>query len=103
MKTNIIIEVGQKLTCIDEKIDRKKLMMTVNFYKNWVKKDKRYTVRGVNPFGEVLLCEIINPLVYEEEYDKYFEPGFNIERFVSPSTIRRLTQIEQERYYARNN
>lgn len=76
---------GDKIICIDDSI-RAEIMPTVlKYYKNWVQKDKIYTIREIVENKDivpgVLLSEIKNEAIYIELIDKTQEPAFGMFRF----------------------
>lgn len=74
--------VGQKVICID---DRYSNPQTMQHFKQWVERDKEYTIRKVRPQGAeggVLLEEVVNPPCFFPQYGGKLEPAFHPKRFV---------------------
>ena len=75
--------VGQKIACIDDRYSNE---ATMQHFKQWIERDKTYTVRQVRPHGAeggILLEEIKNPPCYFPQFGGNLEPAFNPRRFVA--------------------
>jgi hypothetical protein len=75
------------------------MMVTIcNYYHNWVKKGKTYTVREVLQNDDivhgVLLEEIRNEPIYIELIDKKQEPAFGMFRFRELEDDRMMESVE---------
>jgi hypothetical protein len=76
---------GQKVVCTDDTVSQDKLAERARNFRNWVVKDKEYTVREVldndNIAPALLLEELRNPVYYQPLIKKYQEAAFGAWRF----------------------
>lgn len=76
---------GSKIICVDDSIRAELMPTVIKYYKNWVIRNKVYTVREVvtnnGIVDGVLLNEIRNEPIYIELIDKKQEPAFGMFRF----------------------
>lgn len=76
---------GSKIICVDDSIRAEILPTVAKYYKNWVSRDKIYTIREVfqneGIVEGVLLEEVRNKPIYIELIDKKQEPAFGLFRF----------------------
>lgn len=79
------MRVNDKVVCIDDSIRAEIMPTIIKHYKNWVERDKVYTIREVlqndGIVEGVLLNEIRNTPIYIELIDKKQEPAFGMFRF----------------------
>lgn len=79
------MRAGDKVVCVDDSIRAEILPTVAKYYKNWVSRDKVYTVRQVvdndGIVDGVLLEELRNEPIYIELIDKKQEPAFGTFRF----------------------
>lgn len=79
------MQVGSKVVCVDDTIRPEMIISIAKFYKDWVKRDKIYTIREVfqneGIVEGVLLEEVRNKPIYIELIDKKQEPAFGLFRF----------------------
>ena len=84
--------------CIDDGIKPEMIMIICNYYGNWVKKGKTYTVREVLQNDDivhgVLLEEIRNEPIYIELIDRKQEPAFGMFRFRELEDDRMMESVE---------
>lgn len=78
-------DIGDMVYCIDDSIKPEMLMELADDMPNWIKQDKKYTVRGFNDNDGivvgVLLEEVHNPLKYFKLINRMQEPAFATWRF----------------------
>jgi len=84
--------------CVDDGIKPEMMATICNYYHNWVKKGKTYTVREVLQNDDivhgVLLEEIRNEPIYIELIDKKQEPAFGMFRFRELEDDRMMESVE---------
>ena len=84
--------------CVDDGIKPEMMVTICNYYHNWVKKGKTYTVRDVLQNDDivhgVLLEEIRNEPIYIELIDKKQEPAFGMFRFRELEDDRMMESVE---------
>ena len=94
-----MIEVGQKVVCIDDSIRPGRLSFVGYAYPNWIKKDSVYTVREILPNDDIvpgiLLEELVNPIIYIYLLGREQEPAFRTSRF-RPLEASELTAEEED-------
>jgi hypothetical protein len=76
---------GSRVVCVDDSIRAEIMPSVIKYYKNWVAKDKTYTIREIlqneGIVEGVLLEEIRNEPIYIDLVDKKQEPAFGMFRF----------------------
>lgn len=89
------MHVGDKILCVDDSIKNPK---TKDLFKNWIKKDLEYTIRGTSLSLEgelgLLLEEVRNPPVEFTVLGGFAEPRFNANRFRKAEVL--TTSINEE-------
>ena len=84
--------------CVDDGIKQEMMVTICNYYHNWVKKGKTYTVREVLQNDDivhgVLLEEVRNEPIYIELIDKKQEPAFGMFRFRELEDDRMMESVE---------
>ena len=94
-----MIEVGQKVVCIDDSIKPGRLGFVGYAYPNWIKQDNVYTVREILPNDDIvpgiLLEELVNPVIYIYLLGREQEPAFRTSRF-RPLEASELTAEEED-------
>ena len=89
-----MFKVGTKVVCIDDSVKSGQEGFVAKAYKNWIKVNEIYTIRGIfNNKGIVtgiLLEEVVNGAIYIHLIDDWAEPMFATTRF------RELTYNELE-------
>jgi hypothetical protein len=80
-----MLEVGDKVLCVDDSIKVEMLFPVINMYVNWVKKGRIYTIREILHNDDIvvgiLLEEISNPIVFIKLIGRKQEPAFATWRF----------------------
>jgi len=80
-----MLEIGNKVICVDASIQNHMIEELSKDVPNWVKQDEIYTVRGFNNnkgiVVGVLLEEISNPIKFFKLTGEYQEPAFATWRF----------------------
>ena len=80
-----MFEVGTKVVCIDDSIKPGQESFVAKAYKNWVKIDTVYTIRGIfnnkDIVTGILLKEVVNGPIYIHLIDDWSEPMFATTRF----------------------
>ena len=96
-----MLQIGQKVICIDDSVDPKMLDDIKNDFQQWVKEGELYTIRDLihNEIGvvTVLLHEIHNtPRFFPKTIGRYQEPGFNTKRFAPlNTTVEELKEVNE--------
>jgi hypothetical protein len=92
------MKAGTKVMCVDDGIKQEMMVTICNYYHNWVKKGKTYTVREVLQNDDivhgVLLEEVRNEPIYIELIDKKQEPAFGMFRFRELEDDRMMESVE---------
>ena len=89
---------GDKVICVDDLIKPEVMPTIVKYYKNWVQRDRIYTVREVvdndGIVDGVLLVELRNEPIYIELIDKKQEPAFGMFRFRLLQETGHMAEVE---------
>lgn len=89
---------GTKVMCIDDLIKPEMMVTICNYYNNWVKKGKTYTVRQVLQNDDivhgVLLDEVRNEPIYIELIGREQEPAFGMFRFRELEDDKMMESVE---------
>lgn len=89
---------GTKVMCIDDLIKPEMMVTICNYYDNWVKKGKTYTVRQVLQNDDivhgVLLEEVRNEPIYIELIGREQEPAFGMFRFRELEDDKMMESVE---------
>lgn len=92
------MKTGVKVVCIDDGIKPEMIMTICNYYGNWVKKGKTYTVREVLQNDDivhgVLLDEVRNEPIYIDLIGKKQEPAFGMFRFREVEDDKMMESVE---------
>lgn len=92
------MKTGAKVVCIDDGIKPEMMMTICNYYGNWVKKGKTYTVREVLQNDDivhgVLLDEVRNEPIYIDLIGKKQEPAFGMFRFREVEDDKMMESVE---------
>jgi hypothetical protein len=76
---------GSKVICVDDTIRPEMIVSIAQYYQNWVKNDRVYTIREIlqneGIVEGVLLEEVKNDPIYIDLIDKKQEPAFGLFRF----------------------
>lgn len=80
-----MVSIGDKVVCIDDKMQAHTVEELKKDVPNWVKEGEEYTIEEIieHDFGPVavILTEVRNPMVYFKLVDRFQEPAFLIHRF----------------------
>ena len=80
-----MFKVGTKVICIDDSIKSGQEGFVAKAYKNWVKVNNVYTIRGIfnnkDIVTGILLKEVVNGPIYIHLIDDWSEPMFATTRF----------------------
>ena len=94
-----MMEVGDKVICINANIKVGKLGFVGHAYPNWIKEGSIYTVREILPNDDIvpgiLLEEVVNPPLYIHLLGREQEPAFSITRFKRLEHSELETEIEE--------
>jgi hypothetical protein len=96
-----MLQIGQKVICIDDSVEPRVLADIKNNFQQWVVKDEIYTIRDLiyNDIGvtTVLLVELRNtPIFFPKTIGKFQEPGFKMSRFAPlNSTVETLSEVDE--------
>lgn len=78
-------KIGQKIICIDDKMKPESIRDITKMFRNWIKKDEKYTIRAILENDDIvtgiLLEEVVNGVIYIKLIDKWQEPAFALWRF----------------------
>lgn len=92
--------VGDDVVCVDDSIKSHMFEEINKDFAQWVVKDKKYTVRGINEnkgiVVGILLEEINNPPVYFRLIGKIQEPAFGAFRFRRLASVNNVIEKEKE-------
>jgi len=84
--------------CIDDLIKPEMMVTICNYYNNWVKKGKTYTIRQVLQNDDivhgVLLEEVRNEPIYIELIGREQEPAFGMFRFRELEDDKMMESVE---------
>lgn len=80
------MQVGSRVVCIDDSIKADEIFLVASVYKQWVKKDREYTIRQIfDNEGIVTGCvleEVVNdPIPQKLLGGRMQEPAFRLSRF----------------------
>ena len=80
-----MFKIGTKVICIDDSIKSGQEGFVAKAYKNWVKVNTVYTIRGIfnnkDIVTGILLKEVVNGAIYIHLIDDWSEPMFATTRF----------------------
>lgn len=89
---------GTKVMCIDDLIKPEMMVTICNYYNNWVKKGKTYTIRQILQNDDivhgVLLEEVRNEPIYIELIGREQEPAFGMFRFRELEDDKMMESVE---------
>ena len=92
------MQQGSRVICVDDTIRGEVMPTIIKYYKNWVQRDKIYTIREIvdndNIVQGVLLNEIRNEPIYIELIDKKQEPAFGMFRFRLLQETGHMAEVE---------
>jgi len=95
-----MFEIGQTIVCIDSSMQTHTKDEIEKDMPNWIKKDKKYTIRALHDFDFVLgilLEEVRNDLKYFKVVNKIIEPAFASWRFRALKESEREVETEVEK------
>ena len=92
------MEIAQTIVCVNDKKQPHTKNELEKDMPNWVKKDKKYTIRALHDFDFVLgilLEEVRNDLKYFKVVNKTIEPAFASWRFRALKESEKELEVEQ--------
>lgn len=97
-----MFEIGDEVVCVDATIKPEMLFAVTQYYPNWVKNGKKYTVRGFTANDGIVdgmwLEEIVNPEIYIKLIDRTQEPAFGLFRFAKAEKSAQKENIKEEQH-----
>ena len=95
-----MFKVGTKVICIDDSIKSGQEGFVAKAYKNWVKVNNVYTIRGIfnnkDIVTGILLEEVVNGAIYIHLIDDWSEPMFATTRFRELTSYDKLEETEED-------
>ena len=95
-----MFEIGERVVCVSDEKQAHTVEELNKDVPNWIKKGKKYTVRGFNDWDfvvGVLLEEIRNEPKYFKVVNRLAEPAFASWRFrkLEPNEVEQESEVEE--------